>query len=623
MWRAAALAVALSAFMPADAGAERITLDAAAPTSPMPETFSVSTWPFDPLISPTLESRFFEFFRPGLIQFDLGEHIFSKSASETDAIVRVEEVARLSREVLRRGGRVMVSISKIPPWLSSSADLRTVAPGEGTSIAAASPPADPDRWAAFLRNVAAAFPDDAGLSFRIGWEPDTKTWQADAETFFDFYDDTAHAIRQVRPGVRIGGPGVSDLGPHWQDPDGPPMLERFLSHVAQSGAPLDFVALHAFSASPWTSWKMYRERVGGMLAAAGLDPGLPIFVGEWSDQPDPFSAFRETPGIAAYIVANLVAMDAAGIELHSYTSLTDQQSGGDDEFAGGFGLFTRSLVLRPSGLAFALVDRLGDRRLPLSVEDGEVFAVAGRRGDVTTLLIANYVPDERIAVKDYVDQMRLRGVGNTALAGAAGGQAGLRDLAAGRSRPSGGALAAAHDASRAAVAGRMAEWSEGAHGPREITVDIRGLSGRDGDTARALRIDSEHGNPASAARDLNRRIAKARRGADETAIVAGLRGAGFGDADIQLIRGFAGARDKAGFLSGLDAGAVRSVMRAATVIRGIEEAAALSVADAALRNPSTGLTVSQQVPIGGQSSVEFDIRMEPNSVVLLEFGGAG
>ena len=64
-------------------------------------------------------------------------------------------------------------------------------------------------------------------------------------------------------------------------------------------------------------------------------------------------------------------------------------------------------------------------------------------------------------------------------------------------------------------------------------------------------------------------------------------------------------------------------MRAATVIRGIEEAAALSVADAALRNPSTGLTVSQQVPIGGQSSVEFDIRMEPNSVVLLEFGGAG
>lgn len=618
--RLAAILVALGLSASA-ALAERVTLNAAAVPTPMPRTFSTSTWPFNPLASRTLQDWFFANFEPGLIQVDLGEEVFAKSVSADDALVRAETVAAFLERVQAHGGRSMISISKIPPWLSSNPDRSAVDKGEGTSVASASPPADSRQWAGFVQDVARTFSGLDQLSFSIGWEPDTRVWQGTEAEFFDFYDTTARALSQVFPSARIGGPGVSDLGPHWRNPDGQPMLASFLKHVSSSGAPLDFVNVHAFSTSPWASWQMYRSQVSALAVSAGLSSDIPIFVGEWSDRPDPFSPLREEPYIAAYLISNLIGMAEAGIADHSYTSLSEQQIDERTEFSGGLGLFTRSLLIRPAGIAFMMVGRVGDQRLPVTVKDGSVFALAGKRGSTTTLLIANYVPDETIATKDYIDRVRRQGLLNDRLARALKSGADLRALALGDARPNGNsALAAAHDIAKAGMSALRKIWAEGTR-PVDITLAINGLAGGAADEIRVIRIDSAHGVVASAGKEIDRKIESARRELTDAAKLEALRRDGIGDDDLNLLQRFAGAGDRSAFVRGLDRDQFRRLLATILTLTAIEDAVGLPIAQAALDNPATGFTVSQSVSIAGKKDLTFDIRMEPNSVVLLEFGG--
>ncbi len=614
-------AVAVAFALAAPALAERISLNASSGTSQMSRTFTTSTWPFTPMPDSTIQDWFFQNFKPGLIQVDLGEEVFAKSVSAKDALVRAEEVATFLRRVQDNGGRVMISISKIPPWLSSNPSRANVAQGEGTQIAAASPPADPAQWAQFVQDVVSKFSGLSNLSFRIGWEPDTKVWQGTEQQFFEHYVTTARAIKKVYGAARVGGPGVSDLGPHWRNAQGRPMLEGFLAHVARAKAPLDFVTIHAFSTSPWASWAMYRTQVSELASRAGLPGNIPIFVGEWADRPDPFAAERETPYIAAYLLANLIGMDAAGIVDHSYTSMTEQQVNEKTEFSGGLGMFTRSLIVRPSGLAFKMLERMGNQRLPVTVQDGTVFALAGRRGRSTTLLIANYVPDDTITTKDYVDNLRSQGVLNDQLARSVTNPGQLKSLAEGRSSLKGSAaLQSAHEKALRKTDSRRGMWHDARRNNRDITLDITGLPGGGAATLRVMRIDSEHGVPASAAKEINRHVAAARGALNENKLLENLTRSGFSGDDISLLRAFAGAGNKEKFALTLGTEQLRRLFKMVNAINAFEHAAALPVARAALAGEKTGLTVSQEVSIAGQKSLSFDIQMEPNSVVLLEFG---
>jgi hypothetical protein len=616
-----ALAVLLVVSVPLRA--EVVQLDARAPTTVLSQTFTVSTWPFSPVLNTTQANWFFRQYQPGLIQIDLGNEIFAKSLSREDALARVSLTLPFLKRVEANGGKVMISISKIPPWLSSSQSSAAISSGDKTAVAAASPPNDLKEWQGFVAEVTALFNGLRTARFRIGWEPDTKAWQGSEAAFFVFYDATAKGILQARRNAKIGGPGVSDLGAHASNSGGVSMLSAFISHAGRNRLPLDFVALHAFGTSPWTSWQMYRDVVSGWLKDAGYPTNTPIFVGEWSDSPDPFSKMRERPDIAAYVIANLVGMDRAGIRDHSLTSLTEQQTDERTEFSGGFGLFTKNLAVRPAGMAYHLVDRLGSKRLPVTVRDGTVFAVATRdASNKVSLLLSNYVPDGRIAVKDYVDGLRARGVSNEVLGQVGGSIEGLAKLAKRESAPQGPEVfRRAHAAAQPETMQRLRMWRDGEKSPREITIRIDGLAGRSTDMLQVFRIDSEHGVAQSQARKIDRAIGQLRKKVSPESIVKALQQQDFSNTEIALLTRIVKSRStRAADIAALGQTERTQLYRMIAMVEAIQMKAVQGEVVSIFGAPATGLTVSQSVSIAGKTSLEFDIRMEPNSVALFEFG---
>ncbi|MGB0661518.1 MAG: GH39 family glycosyl hydrolase [Mangrovicoccus sp.] len=600
--------------------AERITVNAAAGTSAMPPAISVSTWPFNPMVSPAEQDWFFKNFSPGLIQVDLGNEVFAKSANKADALARARRVAAFARRVEANGGQVMVSISKIPAWLSSSNNGQSVAKGEGTSVAVASPPRDYSEWRGFIGDVVRVFSGLRNLRVRIGWEPDTKVWQGTSQQFFTYYQNTAKAVKAARGGAKVGGPGVSDLGRHWRDSSGPSMLEAFLAHVSKTGAPLDFVAVHGFGTSPWESWDMYAGQVARLLRKAGLNANKPVFIGEWSDQPGPFSPLREESYIAAYMVANMIGMADAGIEMQAYTSMTEQQINESTEFGGGFGLFTRGMVMRPAAIAMKMIDRMGNRRLPVTVADDTVFALASKEGGVTRLLIANFVPDQRIAIKDYADQLRGAGFLNDVLADQLKGAKDLEKLAFGKMDIRGGALGEAHDTAYAQTQARMPNWKSAAKSPKQVTVDISGLAGGAGQIVNIYRIDNSYGVAKNKGRAIDKQINSARASLSDQRKLEALQKAGFSRADIEMTVRTVRAGDKVAALGALSSAQLDQLHGVVATLNGIEASVGLPTARAALEDPATGFAVAQSKSVAGQKSLNFDLQMPPNSVVLIEFG---
>ena len=126
---------------------------------------------------------------------------------------------------------------------------------------------------------------------------------------------------------------------------------------------------------------------------------------------------------------------------------------------------------------------------------------------------------------------------------------------------------------------------------------------------------------ASAGKEIDRKIESARRELTDAAKLEALRRDGIGDDDLNLLQRFAGAGDRSAFVRGLDRDQFRRLLATILTLTAIEDAVGLPIAQAALDNPATGFTVSQSVSIAGKKDLTFDIRMEPNSVVLLEFGG--
>jgi hypothetical protein len=87
-------------------------------------------------------------------------------------------------------------------------------------------------------------------------------------------------------------------------------------------------------------------------------------------------------------------MSKAGITHHSFTSMIEQQpqkfSG---EFGGDFGIFTKSLIIKPVYNAFRTLSYLGEKQVKVEVADPFLAAVGTRDTTSVVLLIANFIPD--------------------------------------------------------------------------------------------------------------------------------------------------------------------------------------------------------------------------------------
>ncbi|GAA2407104.1 GH39 family glycosyl hydrolase [Nonomuraea africana] len=228
-----------------------------------------------------------------------------------------------------------------------------------------SPPKDFEAWGDLVRALVEHLAERYGIqelvdnwAFEVWNEPNLAVfWSGTPEEFFLLYDVSAAAVKNVHPGLRVGGPSSAANG--W--------VEELLAHVAESGAALDFVSTHTYGNAP-LDWRP-------ALARHGRE-GTPIWWTEWGPTPTHFHGIGDGPFGATFLLHGMKS--AAGrLEALSHWVASDhfEELGRPPRlFHGGFGLLSVGNLRKPRFHALALADRLGDQELAAAV-DGDVAGV--------------------------------------------------------------------------------------------------------------------------------------------------------------------------------------------------------------------------------------------------------
>ena len=211
-------------------------------------------------------------------------------------------------------------------------------------------------------------------------------WEkADQPAYFALYDLTARTVKGVDPQLRVGGP--STAGAAW--------VPEFLSHVAESGAPIDFVTTHTYGVD------------GGFLDEKGesdtkLSPSPNSIVGDVrnvraqiagveisqvcrSTSPSGARATRRATRCtiaivsAPWILTKLKAAQGSldGMSYWTYTDIFYEAGPPPEPFHGGFGLMTTDGIRKPAWFAYKYLHALQGNAVPLA--DAEAFAASDGR----------------------------------------------------------------------------------------------------------------------------------------------------------------------------------------------------------------------------------------------------
>jgi xylan 1,4-beta-xylosidase len=302
------------------------------------------------------------------------------------------------------------------------------------------PPADYAAWReyiqAFIRFLRKRYGEEEvrGLYFEVWNEPDLPYifWNGSREEYFRFYAETARAIKDIDPEIRVGGPSSS--GSKW--------ISSFLAYCAGNGVPVDFVSTHQYAGDPlggvedqggeegqtggFEAWQahlraaaealkhtpektflagyravtpdksetqelpddLFRKNAARAREQAG---GKPLFYTEWNENAI-FSAYtNDTRKVAAYDVkmALAVAEDVSGSSIWCFSDVFEELHPFPQEFHGGFGMLSQHGIPKPVYYAMKLLADAPDTRIDLGGEapDGEIGAAAFTDGRETHVVL--------------------------------------------------------------------------------------------------------------------------------------------------------------------------------------------------------------------------------------------
>lgn len=190
----------------------------------------------------------------------------------------------------------------------------------------AAPPNDLGKWGGLVEAWARHLVERYGTETVDAWpwecwnEPDGHYWKGTIPDYCAMYDATVAAIRRVLPSARVGGPHTCGA---FTNEKAQTFLRAFLTHVSDTGVPLDFVGFHA-KGHP----VVHQGHVRMGLAKQLLDidanlkiisefprlKGIPAVIGEsdpegcaaCSARVHPQNAYRNGPLYAVYLVEHIV-----------------------------------------------------------------------------------------------------------------------------------------------------------------------------------------------------------------------------------------------------------------------------------------------------------------------------
>jgi xylan 1,4-beta-xylosidase len=277
-------------------------------------------------------------------------------------------VDRVYDTILELGMRPVVELSFMPRDLARDPEQTVF-----TYRAIISPPREWDRWAWLVRELTAHLVDRYGRAevrdnwwFEVWNEANLSVfWAGTPDEYWRLYDVSARAVKDVDPGIRVGGPASAAVG--WID-----------DQLARD-TPVDFVSTHMYGSPP--------------LDLRPLAGDLPLLWTEWGVTATHHSGVNDTVFAAAFL---LRGMRSASRRMHALAPWV-----ASDHFEelgrpprllhGGFGLLTVGNLAKPKFWALALAQRLGDVELPVALDGdgggGMVEAWAARSSDGTVAVL--------------------------------------------------------------------------------------------------------------------------------------------------------------------------------------------------------------------------------------------
>jgi xylan 1,4-beta-xylosidase len=302
--------------------------------------------------------------------------------------------------LLENGVRPFVELSFMPRKLASKKTVQSFSYHPFVA-----PPRDYARWDALIRNFAAHLIARYGIDevaqwyFEVWNEPNLDFWGGDPRqaSYWDLYDHTAHAVKDVSPRLRIGGPATAQAA--WAD--------VFIEHCATNHIPVDFVSTHVYGNDKaqdvfGTDETIPRDKmvcravrkVHDQIKASPM-PGLPLIWSEFNasyfNEPDVTDSSYMGPWLA-----DTIRQCDGLVETMSYWTFSDvfeEQGVVKTPFYGGFGLFAENSIPKPAFNAFKLLHHLGEQRIELKSNS----AILTRRKDGSLVIaVWNYAPPEHV-----------------------------------------------------------------------------------------------------------------------------------------------------------------------------------------------------------------------------------
>lgn len=323
-----------------------------------------------------------------------------------DPIYNFSYVDEIYDGLLEQHVRPFVELSFMPRALAAN-----LAPHPFWYKPLPSPPKDIDDWAGLVEAFTKHLLDRYGSQeveqwyFEVWNEPNIDFWNGvpKQSTYFELYDATAAAIKNVDARLRVGGPATAQAA--WVD--------AFLAHCAQNHIPFDFVSTHIYGnenpvdvfgrPEPITRRDMVARAARKVYdqVKASAAPGTPIIWSEYNatymNQPQ----VTDSAFMGPWLANNIRECDGL-TRMMSYWTFSDvfeEQGVVKRPFYGGYGLIAERGIPKPAFRAFELLHKLGDKRLPV---DSENALVTVRNDGTLVVALWNYAePEESAPAKSF------------------------------------------------------------------------------------------------------------------------------------------------------------------------------------------------------------------------------
>ncbi|MGA7414686.1 MAG: glycosyl hydrolase family 39 [Bryobacteraceae bacterium] len=236
-----------------------------------------------------------------------------------------------------------------------------------------SPPKSLERWDDLITHFARHLVDRYGIDevsqwyFEVWNEPNIDFWGGIPrdKSYYELYAHTARALKAVSARLRVGGPATAAAA--WVTP--------FLQYAAEHQVPVDFVSTHGYADDTVEDLFGTNEdipmddrvcraaaKVRKEIQSSAM-PTLPLFWTEWNVPG--MNEARDTSYVGPALASTIRECDGQ-VDILSFWMFSDVfEEGGPipRPFEGHFGLRAKGGINKPSFYAFALLHKLGDRRL--------------------------------------------------------------------------------------------------------------------------------------------------------------------------------------------------------------------------------------------------------------------